>query len=91
MDLTRVDKEYELKMTAFEVDCNGGEGEPMACHHVGEFYTVVKNDFERAAKIYEKNCNEKKYGPSCFNLGRLYCKQSSSSFFLTLSYCIDLD
>jgi hypothetical protein len=26
----------------------------------------------RAAKVFEKNCLDKKYSPSCYNLGRLY-------------------
>lgn len=67
-----VDDAYETKMAAFEVDCNDGKGEPIACHHVGEFYSVVKDAHDRAAKVYEGNCYEKEYGPSCFNLGRLF-------------------
>ena len=72
MDL--VDEAYETKMAAFEADCNDGKGEAVACHHVGEFYSVVKEDRKRAAAVYEKNCQEKGYGPSCFNLGRLFRK-----------------
>lgn len=74
MEMNRVDAEYEAKMVAFEVDCNGGKGEPMACHNVGEFYSVVKDQHDRSAKIYAQNCLDNKYGPSCFNLARLYCK-----------------
>lgn len=73
-DLNLVDEAYEAKMAAFEVDCNDGQGEPMACHHVGEFYSVVKDEHHRSAKIYTKNCDEKNYGASCFNLGRLFSK-----------------
>lgn len=76
MEMNRIDEDYEAKMVAFEVDCNGGKGEPMACHHVGEFYSVVKDQHDRSAKIYIQNCTENKYGPSCFNLARLYCKFS---------------
>lgn len=72
MELNRVDDAYETKMAAFEVDCNDGLGEPIACHHTAEFYSVVKDQHEKAAKIYEKNCIVKDYGPSCFNLGRLF-------------------
>ena len=74
MDLERVDEAYETKMAGFEVDCNDGQGAPAACHHVGEFYSTVKSDYKRAAKVYEMNCKDKKYAASCFNLGRYYCK-----------------
>jgi uncharacterized protein len=67
-----VDDAYVEKMAAFEVDCNDGKGEPAACHHVGEFYAVVKDEHKRAAKVYETNCLEKGYGASCFNLGKLF-------------------
>ena len=29
-----VDAEYEAKMAGFEVDCNDGTGESIACHNV---------------------------------------------------------
>lgn len=69
-----VDDAYLDKMAAFEVDCNEGRsnGEAAACHHVGEFYSVVKDEHKRSSRIYEKNCLEKGYGASCFNLGKLY-------------------
>jgi TPR repeat protein len=67
-----VDDAYLEKMAAFEVDCNDGKGEPAACHHVGEFYSVVKDQHARSAKIYEENCLKKGYGASCFNLGKLF-------------------
>jgi hypothetical protein len=74
MDLTPVDKDYEARMLAFEVDCFDGKGEPIACHRVGEYYSVVANDHIKAAKVYQDNCTIKNYSPSCFNLGRLFCK-----------------
>ena len=69
-----VDDAYLDKMAAFEVDCNEGKsnGEAAACHHVGEFYSVVKDEHQRSSRIYEKNCLEKGYGASCFNLGKLF-------------------
>jgi len=69
-----VDEEYELKMAAFEVDCNDGFGFGTACHHVAEFYSVVKDEHDRAKATFEKNCHREKnpYYPSCFNLGKLY-------------------
>ena len=69
-----VDDEYELKMAAFEVDCNDGFGFGTACHHVAEFYSVVKDEHDRAKATFEKNCYRENnpYYPSCFNLGKLY-------------------
>jgi cytochrome c oxidase assembly factor 7 len=69
-----VDERYEEKMAAFEVDCNDGHGAGKACHHVGEFYSVVKDEHDRAKAIYEVNCFREKdpYYPSCFNLAKLY-------------------
>lgn len=54
MDL--VDEEYEIKMAGFEIDCNDGSQAGQACHNVGEFYGVVKNDHTRAAKVFQV-CN----------------------------------
>lgn len=70
--LSLVDEAYETKMAAFESDCYDGKGEAVACHQTGEFYSVVKEDRERAANIYERNCREKGYSASCFNLGKLH-------------------
>eukprot|EP01038_Epipyxis_sp_PR26KG_P008969 gene8969-12098_t len=69
--LSKVDDEYEAKMVAFQIDCQEGKGEPAACHHVGEFFSVVKSDFVKAASIYTLNC-ERGYPASCFNLGKFY-------------------
>ncbi|KAJ1436118.1 hypothetical protein B484DRAFT_445799 [Ochromonadaceae sp. CCMP2298] len=66
-----VDEGYEIKMAGFEVDCADGKGEPIACHHVGEFYSVVKEEFTRSAAVYLTNCKNG-YGPSCFNAGRMH-------------------
>jgi hypothetical protein len=84
MDKSPIDNEYEAKMAGFEIDCNQGTGVAEACHHVGEFYATVKSEYERAAKVYEKNCIEKTYGPSCLNLARLYCKNCSIFTFNAL-------
>ncbi len=46
----------------------------MNSHHAAEFFSVVKSQYDRSTKIYEKNCREKEYAPSCFNLARAYCK-----------------
>ena len=71
-DLNLVDEDYITRMTGFEADCNDGKGDPMACHQVGEFFSLVKDDRVRAGKVYEKNCTDKNYSASCFNLAKLY-------------------
>ncbi len=72
--MQRIDEAYILKMAGFEIDCNDGKGEPSACHHAGEFYATVNGEHKRAAEIYKNNCDNNKYGPSCFNLGRYHCE-----------------
>eukprot|EP01036_Dinobryon_divergens_P022221 gene22221-30462_t len=67
-----VNEEYETRMIGYEASCADGTGDPTACHHVGEFFSVVKENYENAAKIYSNNCLNRNYGPSCFNLGRLF-------------------
>lgn len=57
-------------MRTFESDCNHGKGNAVACHQVGEYLSVVKNDFEKAGKIFKLNCDSREHAPSCFNLGR---------------------
>lgn len=73
-NLTKVDEEYETKMVGFESDCNDGKGDAMSCHQVGEFFSLIKDDHEKAAKIYDINCRKNKYNPSCFHLGKMFCK-----------------
>src|SRR5690348_17016451 len=68
------EEEYHLKFVGFEIDCNEGKGSAAACHHTGEYWASVKNDYSRAADIYRKNCTLNKYMPSCFVLGRMHCK-----------------
>jgi hypothetical protein len=43
-ELNLIDDEYIAKMVAFEIDCNDGTGEAMACHHVAEFFSTVYDD-----------------------------------------------
>lgn len=70
--LSLVDDDYITRMTGFEADCNDGKGDAMACHQVGEFFSLVKYDRGRASKVYEKNCEKNSYSASCFNLAKLY-------------------
>lgn len=39
------------------------------CHLLGDFFEAVQKDFDKAAKVYEVNCNEYKHGHSCFKIG----------------------
>lgn len=50
--LQEINEDYEIKMAGFEVDCHDGKGEPVACHHVGEFYSVVKDEHVSASPFY---------------------------------------
>jgi TPR repeat protein len=65
-------EEFELRSVEFKINCDDGDGDALACHSLGEWYSVVKNDHEQAADIYKKNCDKNKFGASCFNLARLY-------------------
>mmetsp|Transcript_30397 Transcript_30397/g.39232 ORF Transcript_30397/g.39232 Transcript_30397/m.39232 type:complete len:221 (-) Transcript_30397:103-765(-) len=71
MDFQEIDEDYEERMLQFEIDCNDGKGNPMACQSAGEYFSVVKNDLKKAAKIYAENCSRHNFPPSCFNLGRI--------------------
>lgn len=70
-------------MRGFESDCGDGKGNAVACHQVGEFLSVVKNDFKRAGKIFGMNCEDRGHGPSCFNLGRFLCEATYHDMTLT--------
>ena len=71
VDFAGLDREYESKMLSADIDCNEGKGHPEACHHVGEYLAVVKNLHKQAFDTYDKNCNQQKFGPSCFNAAKL--------------------
>ena len=67
-------KEYEERMLSSSLDCVDGDltkASGDACHAVGEFWAVVKNDHAKARDFYERNCEARGHSPSCFNLGRL--------------------
>jgi TPR repeat protein len=62
--------QYEERLLAAKLDCDNDKGAADACHAVGEFLSVVKNDHAGARKAFEKNCASG-HGASCFALGRL--------------------
>jgi len=37
------------------------------CHRLAEFYSTIKRDDAKGAEIYKQNCDELKYGQSCFS------------------------
>lgn len=78
-ELNRVDEAYVAKMELFRDDCDNGTGDPIACHHVGEFFSVVQNDRATSARIFTKNCDQKNHYASCFNLAKLYTGGAGTS------------
>lgn len=39
------------------------------CHRLADFLEAVKKEFEMAATIFKTNCDNNKYGHSCFKYG----------------------
>lgn len=58
------------KFVEFRLACD--DSDATGCHSLGEWWAVIKEDFEKAADIYRVNCLERKHGPSCYNLGRFH-------------------
>lgn len=46
------------------------EKRPDGCHRLGDYLEAFKRDYEKALKVYAKNCSENQYGASCFKLGQ---------------------
>jgi len=72
MDFVEVNDEYINRMTSYEMDCNDGKGDPLACHNCGEFFSVIMDDKHKARKIFETNCEVNNFSASCFNIAKLY-------------------
>jgi len=45
------------------------EGRADGCHRLGDYFEAFKKEYDKARKIYAKNCDENHYGISCFKLG----------------------
>lgn len=45
------------------------EKSPEGCHRLADYFESVKKEVERAAKMFKTNCDEYKYGHSCFKYG----------------------
>ena len=55
MELTQdLPPQYEERMLAAKLDCDRGNGQGDACHAVGEFLSVVKNDHAGARQQQEE-------------------------------------
>lgn len=61
---------YDDKFHNFSMACEN-ENSPTACHSLGEWWAVVKQDFEKAASVYHENCHQRNHPSSCLNLGLL--------------------
>ena len=53
---------------------------------------TIKSDMTKASKLYDNNCANNNHGPSCFSLGRMYCKcqgfQETTLFPFSRRCCI---
>ena len=45
------------------------EKRPDGCHRLGDYLEAFKHDWLKARMIYKTNCDENKYGQSCFKYG----------------------
>lgn len=70
----QLNEELKAQHVEYIAHCDDGAGDPTACHSYGEWLASVDKNYTDATQVYLKNCHEKKYGASCFNLGRFYCK-----------------
>uniref|UniRef100_A0A2P2I5N9 Cytochrome c oxidase assembly factor 7 homolog n=1 Tax=Hirondellea gigas TaxID=1518452 RepID=A0A2P2I5N9_9CRUS len=48
----------------YRFDCYS-EKKPESCQLLGEYLESIKNDFDKALKVYKNNCDEYKYPRSC--------------------------
>jgi len=45
------------------------EGRADGCHRLADYFEAFKYEYDKALKLYAKNCDENHYGISCFKLG----------------------
>lgn len=45
------------------------EKNPNSCHLLGDFLESVKKDFEKAGRLFRSNCDDYKFGQSCYKSG----------------------
>lgn len=58
----------ELEKT-YSFECFS-EKKPIGCCMLATFYDAIRRDFEKAAKLHKKNCDDSAYGESCFIYGQ---------------------
>lgn len=45
------------------------EKKPDGCHRLADYLEAIKKEFEKALDVYRTNCDDNKYGKSCFKYG----------------------
>ncbi len=61
---------FYLRMVQWTSDCE--DGDATACHSCGEYFSHVKRNYLKAAKIFHENCIKRNHPGSCFSAGRMY-------------------
>jgi len=46
-----------------------GEGRADGCHRLADYFEAFRHEYDKARKLYEKNCDENHYAMSCYKLG----------------------
>jgi TPR repeat protein len=59
----------EAKYTEFKLGCD--EGQVSACNSLGEWWAIMRQDFEAAARLYTPACLESRHPQACLNLGQI--------------------
>lgn len=62
-------KDNESKFTEFDMGCSAGQ--VSACNSLGEWYSLMRQDFRKASEMYTNACFEHKYPQACLNLGTM--------------------
>jgi TPR repeat protein len=59
----------EAKYTAFKLGCDAGD--VAACNSLGEWWALMRQDYNKAAELYTHACVQARHPQSCLNLGLL--------------------
>lgn len=62
-------KDNESKFTEFDMGCSAGQ--ISACNSLGEWYSLMRQDFRNASELYMNACFEHRYPQACLNLGHM--------------------
>eukprot|EP00128_Syssomonas_multiformis_P005435 Colp12_sorted_trinity150504_noHs@26467 len=55
-----------LKTECYQLNKPGG------CQQLADIYHSIDKNFNESKRIYQENCEQRKYSPSCFNLANYY-------------------